>query len=279
MTIIVHISDTHFGTEVLPVLDALKQSMEALQPDIVILSGDITQRARTLQFKAAADFMASLPAKTKLVVPGNHDIPLFNIFARFLTPYGHYQKAFGAREYSWHGEDIGIVCYDATSRFRHTRGQLTPRAVLSQINIIKKHLNPGAILIACAHQPLVTAWPQDANETLINRDETARLWSENHIDIVLSGHVHVPLLTTTHKAFPNLSRHFILAGAGTAISHRIRPGAPNSFNVITCLSKENTPSIFVSHYSFETETSRFIAMHPVHFMRTEQGWHEASTIA
>lgn len=278
MTIIVHISDTHFGTEVLPVVNALKQTIQTLAPDIIILSGDITQRARTSQFSAAADFMASLPAKAKLVIPGNHDIPLFNVFKRLVTPYGNYKKAFGAREHMWYGGDVGVVCYDATSPFRHTRGHLTQQATLRHIDAIRKHLNPGAILIACAHQPLVTAWPQDAHETLIDRDETASLWSENHIDLALSGHVHVPLLTTTEKAFPDLPRHFILAGAGTAVSHRIRPGAPNSFNVITAISKETEPSISITHYSFDTPSSQFTAMHPVHFVRTGQGWQELQTL-
>ncbi len=274
MTTIVHISDTHFGTEVPPVVEALRQTINNLKPGIVILTGDITQRARPSQFKAAADFLDGLSAKTKLVIPGNHDIPLFNIWSRFMHPYRNYKKFFGAREAIWNNGDLGIICYDATSAFRHTRGKLLKHSLLKWINQLKKHLNSESVIIACAHQPLETAWPQDQHETLINRKEIAHIWSEHKIDLVLSGHVHVPMLATTQKTFPALPTPFILAGAGTAISYRIRPGAPNSFNVITITREEKTPLIAITHYFFEKESCLFKAHHPVYFIRTAQGWQE-----
>lgn len=273
MTTIIHISDTHFGTEVSAVVRAITQTIHDLQPDIIILTGDITQRARTSQFKEAATFMANLPAKTKLAIPGNHDIPLLNPFARFLTPYRNYNRAFGSRESLWSEEGLNILCYDATSPLRHTRGKLTRHAVLRKLRAIKNS-TPDSVLIACVHQPLVTAWPQDAHETLINREEIAQLWSEHQIDIVLSGHVHVPLLITTREFFPDLPHHFILAGAGTAVSHRVRPGAPNSFNVITINKNDPTPSLRVTYHYFDAALSQFIPSPPAHFSRTAQGWYQ-----
>ena len=274
MTVIIHISDTHFGTEVRAVTDALKQSVCNLLPDIIILSGDVTQRARRSQFKAAADFLGSLPAKTKLVVPGNHDIPLFNPFMRFLMPYRNFKKAFGPREATWTSPDLGIACYDATSPYRHTNGKINRNLVTAKVSLLKKQLNPKGVIIACAHQPLVTAWPEDSHETLIDREETARLWSEAGVDLVLSGHVHVPIVTTTHKSFPQISRHIILAGAGTAISHRTRPGAPNSFNVITV----NAPGISIDCYVFNSDQARFIPDRPVHFSKGNSGWQIVETL-
>ena len=91
---LVQISDTHFGTEQLPVAKALAALAHQLQPDLLVLSGDITQRARPGQFRAARAFMDSLDAPM-LAIPGNHDIPLFNLWARWRTPYAHHAAAFG----------------------------------------------------------------------------------------------------------------------------------------------------------------------------------------
>lgn len=272
MKTIVHISDTHFGTEIPIVIQAIVQMITRIDPDIIILSGDITQRATNEQFKAAADFLASLPAKiVKLVVPGNHDIPLFNAFMRLAFPYANYKAHFGEQEHVWIDDEVAILCYDSTSPLRHTRGKLTRQQVLKSFQKLRLMSSPS-LVIACAHQPLVTAWSEDVDETLIGRDNTAQLWSENNVDIALSGHVHVPLLTTTHSAFPNIKRHFILAGAGTAVSHRVRPGAPNSFNVIRAESRGKKKSISVTPYTLNADYLTFTAAAEVKYINTPTGW-------
>lgn len=275
-TRIVHISDTHFGTEIPAVVKALGEAVQTIRPDVVVLSGDITQRAHVGQFKAAADFMASLPAPTKLVIPGNHDIPLFNLALRFLSPYRNYSDAFGARESTWCNEDVGFVCYDATSPSRHKMGKLLSKPVLRGIAELKNSLLKGAVVIACAHQPLVTSWAEDTGEVLINRQETARLWAEHGVDIALSGHVHVPLLTTTHMTFPELPRHFILSGAGTAVSHRVRAGAPNSFNVMDITREEHGPLVEISQYNFDKASSVFQKIRDTRFRQIDQDWQPLS---
>ena len=95
MTRILHFSDTHFGTERKAVVEAALDLAAAQAPDLVVLSGDITQRARRRQFAAARAFIERLSLPV-LAVPGNHDIPLFNVFARALNPYGNYKRALGA---------------------------------------------------------------------------------------------------------------------------------------------------------------------------------------
>ncbi|HVE54802.1 MAG TPA: metallophosphoesterase, partial [Ramlibacter sp.] len=95
MTVLLHISDTHFGTEDPPVVAALQAMVRAQRPDAVILSGDITQRARSTQFAAARAFCDSLQVPHLLTLPGNHDIPLYNVAARLFSPYAGYKAAFG----------------------------------------------------------------------------------------------------------------------------------------------------------------------------------------
>lgn len=94
MSRVLQISDPHFGTEQPHVMQALLRLSSEQQPDVTLLSGDITQRARRAQFAAAREFIQQLPGPV-LAVPGNHDIPLFNLVARWLNPYGNYRRAFG----------------------------------------------------------------------------------------------------------------------------------------------------------------------------------------
>ena len=85
MRTLVHLSDLHFGRVDAALLEPLIENVQPAKPDVVVVSGDLTQRARTAQFRDAAAFLARLPSP-QVVVPGNHDVPLYNVLARFLTP-------------------------------------------------------------------------------------------------------------------------------------------------------------------------------------------------
>lgn len=271
MIVIVQLSDTHFGTEVSDVVTAAKQAVLAIKPDVIILSGDITQRARPSQFRAARDFMDALPAAKKIIIPGNHDIPLYAVWTRFSLPYRHYCRTFGSRESVWYNDEIAIVALDATSPYRHTRGKLSPAQLLRRFAQVPDD-GKKRLLVVCAHQPLQTAWPEDNEERLIDADETAQYLAQHQADIVLSGHVHVPLITTTHDAFPSLPRHFILAGAGTAVSHRVRPGAPNQFNVIRGSYEGGIKSVTVDSFVYDQDMREFVVQASYSFRQEHGNW-------
>src|SRR5438034_5350172 len=91
MRVLVHLSDIHFGRVDVQLIEALIQTINAIKPHVVAVSGDLTQRARTHEFKAARAFLDSLP-QPQIVVPGNHDIPLHNPFSRFLQPLDNYRR-------------------------------------------------------------------------------------------------------------------------------------------------------------------------------------------
>lgn len=268
MTTIVQLSDTHFGTEIPEVTAAAREAIHRIRPDLVVLSGDITQRARVRQFRAARDFMASLPKAPQLFIPGNHDLPLYNMPLRLLSPYRHYRRYFGAREQVWCNSEVGVIGIDATSRFRHTRGKLQFNQVTRLVEETRRRLSANALLVACIHQPLQTAWPEDDHNLLIDTDATARLLSRLHIDVMLSGHVHVPLLTTTRKNFPWLARHFVMGGAGTSLSHRVRRGVPNSFNELRIRQRR----VAIVEHRFDRESGRFIGAPEAEFYPGEDGW-------
>lgn len=230
---IAQISDTHFGTEVPDVVAALTAALHALQPDVILLCGDITQRARAVQFAAARRFMDALPrAVPQLAIPGNHDLPLYNLVARAIAPYGNYARAFRDRETLWQGDGVAILALDATHPARHKDGALDADHLRARLAAARAACRAGGVLAVAFHQPLWTAWGEDKQQTLIGRHEAARLLAEARADLVLTGHVHVPLIETSAVSDPQLAWRFVMCGAGTAVSHRTRPGAPNSFNLV-----------------------------------------------
>lgn len=268
MTVIVQLSDTHFGTELPEVASAAREAIHDIRPDLIVLSGDITQRARPSQFRAARRFMASLPDAPQLFIPGNHDLPLYNVPMRLLAPYHQYQRYFGARNQIWCNGEVGVVGIDATSPLRHTEGKLHFRKVTRLVEETRRKLPPDALLVACIHQPLQTAWPEDCHNLLIQTDDTARLLSRLQVDVMLSGHVHVPLLTTTRQNFPWLPRHFVMGGAGTSLSHRVRRGVPNSFNELRIRDKR----VAIVEHRFDRESGRFLPAPEAGFYPGDDGW-------
>src|SRR6187549_592835 len=91
MRTLIHISDIHFGKADHAIAERLRETIVGIAPDLLIVSGDLTQRARSAQFIEARRFLDSLPSP-QIVVPGNHDIPMHNPFARFITPLDKYKK-------------------------------------------------------------------------------------------------------------------------------------------------------------------------------------------
>ncbi len=254
MVTIAQISDTHFGTELPDVVAALQSSLKELDPDLIILSGDITQRARKSQFMAAKEFLEET-RKPYFTIPGNHDLPLFDIITRFTRPYRFYKDFFGSREFIHVQNNVALIGLDATNPWHHKMGSLNLSHVSRILSETRKKLAPKGLLLVSVHQPLLTAWREDRTEEIIGERAIANLFSEHEVDAVMSGHVHVPLICLSDKTFPDLPRSFVHIGAGTAISHRTREGIPNSFNVIK--ADAATSTIDAAQYDYSAVTRRF----------------------
>jgi len=120
MTMLLHASDPHFGTEQPAAVDALVQLVHEQRPDVLLLSGDITQRATATQFDRARAFVSRLQVPVILAIPGNHDIPLFNVMARMIAPYARYRHAFGRDlEPEFENDDVLVIALNTTRRYRH----------------------------------------------------------------------------------------------------------------------------------------------------------------
>ncbi len=232
MSVLLQISDPHFGTEQVPVVAALTRFAQALKPAMVVLSGDLTQRAQRRQFSAARRFVDGLSVPLQLALPGNHDVPLFNLFARMFVPFGNYLREFGPElEPVRETADMLVIGVNTTMPRWHKDGRVSP----SQVERVAKRLlqAPADVLrIVVVHQPVHVPRVSEQENLLVGREVAVHRWADAGADLILGGHIHLPFVRPLSERFANLSRRVWAVQAGTAVSSRIRADAPNSVNVI-----------------------------------------------
>ena len=259
MTVLLHISDTHFGTEDAPVVAALQVLSGELQPDVLILSGDITQRARRAQFAAARRFCDSLRIAHVLTLPGNHDIPLFNVFARVFSPYGGYSEAFGHElEPVLALPDVLLVGVNTTRAARHKDGEVSPAQVARVAGLLAGSPRDRLRLVI-THQPACVTRPEDEHNRLHGGEAAVKAWSAAGADLVLGGHIHLPYVSDVCSRVEGTARAMYCVQAGTALSLRVRHGSPNSVNVIRWQPPEaGTPRLCgVARWDYDLADRRF----------------------
>jgi len=227
MSVLLQISDTHFGTEQARVVDALRALAQRERPDLVVLSGDITQRARRSQFAAARAFVDRLGAPL-VAIPGNHDIPLFDLAARVLRPYAGYRAAFGDDLEPAHvSPEFLVVCVNTTRWYRHTDGEVSA----DQVERVARQLaaaTPAQLRVVVVHQPVAVLRKEDEHDRLHGHAAALDRWAAAGADLALGGHIHLPYV----MPLPGLLRPMWAVQAGTAVSSRVREGVPNSVNVL-----------------------------------------------
>jgi 3',5'-cyclic AMP phosphodiesterase CpdA len=232
MTLLLQVSDPHFGTERAPVVAALETLVREQRPDALLLSGDITQRATRAQFAAARRFVERLAVPAVVSIPGNHDIPLFNLAARLLWPYARYARAFGQElEPQFENPEVLVLALNTTRRWRHVDGELST----AQIERVARRCEQAPAAqwrIVVVHQPVAVSRPQDAHNLLHGRDAAVRRWSAAGVDLVLGGHIHLPFVLPLQDLWADLPRPLWAVQAGTAVSARVRAEAGNSVNLI-----------------------------------------------
>jgi 3',5'-cyclic AMP phosphodiesterase CpdA len=239
MSLLFHLSDLHFGREDKAALTWVKALVEAENPDAVIVTGDLTMRARSHEFAAAATWLKSL-ATPMTIEPGNHDIPVFNLWRRFSRPYERIETLMRAVEQPIALADVWLVPLNTTRRaqwrLNWASGAVSRSALDRAIDRLAKKPVDAIGLITCHHPLIMVGEMGRADRTLGGESALVELAAAG-ADAVLSGHVHDPFAMNWHNG-PHVMR---LIGAGT-LSDRVRKTRP-SFNQI----QVRGPQLTVTH--------------------------------
>ena len=228
MSILVHISDLHFGREREVLVDGFKQSLQNLQPELIIVSGDITQRARKREFIKARAFFDSLKAPL-LIIAGNHDIPAFPPHTRLFTPWRRWQNYLGYDlEPVVRGKDFTAIGVNTVRRAGSLFDWSLGRINRDQTFKIQRQLNEESetrLRIIVAHHPFWLPREYAHRQIVGGHRQALKVLKENGADLILGGHIHF--------AYTHLLQGIIVSHAGTAVSSRSQPGSTNNFQVIS----------------------------------------------
>lgn len=266
MTTLLQVSDPHFGTERPRVVQALLRFAEEQAPDGVVVSGDVTQRARRRQFERAREFVDALPTRRRAVVPGNHDIPLFNLLARIVRPYGNYSRSFGDElEPTLEWPQALVVCVNTTRAYRHKHGEVSGDQV-ERVCARLRQATPQQARVIVVHQPVLAVQPSDAVNVLRGADRAVPAWASAGADLILGGHIHLPYVRSLRAAYPGIERDVFIAQAGTAVSSRVRRGAPNSVNLLRFLGDDRGRQCVVERWDYAAAGEQFM-LHERHELR------------
>ena len=257
MTRVMQISDPHFGTAQPVVMEALVRMAREQQPDVLVLSGDITQRARNAQFTQARAFCDCLAIPQMLSLPGNHDIPLFNLYQRFFTPYARYLRAFGPElERSLSTPALNIIGVNTTRRWRHTNGEVSG-AQVERVVVELGRSDPAQLRIVVVHQPVHVLRAKDEHDRLRGWEPAVRAWARAGADIVMGGHIHLPYVCDLSSRLAGLGRRLWCVQAGTALSTRVREGIPNSVNLLRYEGVGQPVPCVLERWDYQTGTGQF----------------------
>ena len=225
---IVHISDLHFGTEDEKILISLIDDIKNTSPNLIAVSGDLTQRARTKEYLKAKSFLEHLKFP-QVIIPGNHDIPLYNLLGRIKNPFKKFDAYFDKELREYNDDQLYVVGLNSVRNLRWKSGKLSSEQLeIGAAEFGESDKNIIRVLVI-HHNLFHISSRRDAVKLF--KSKRLREWlMENHIDLVLFGHDHKsmvePVLFDDDEFID-----FILIQAGTATSKRTR-GVPNSYNII-----------------------------------------------
>jgi 3',5'-cyclic AMP phosphodiesterase CpdA len=263
---IVHLSDIHFGRVDESIIAPLIETVRRINPHLVAVSGDLTQRARSHQFREARAFLDSLP-QPQIVVPGNHDVPMHNFFARFFRPLKKYRRYITDELQPFYADEEITVVGVNTARSLTIKGGRVNESQISWMREILCKYPDDIVKIVVTHHPFDL--PEGHNDrNLVGRSKIAmEALASCGADVFLAGHLHISHTGHTAKRYKIHGHSALVIQAGTATSTRGR-GEANSFNVIYV----EHPHISVERLEWQPAQKIFSLATTEQFRHTPDGW-------
>ena len=249
MRTVVQLSDLHFGTTLAATLDPLIELLWTLAPDLVIVSGDLTQRAKTSQFIEARAYLDRMPTP-RLVLPGNHDVPLYDVARRFLSPLGRYRTHISNDLAPVFLDDEIAVVGINTARSLTFKGGAVSAQQLAAASACFGVLPPHVARIVVTHHPFDIPVGLSGVAVVHGSKRAIAAFAQCDVDLYLSGHLHLIHIASTTKYVAGYNAPMLVAG--TAVSTRAR-GEPNSFFVF----RVDRHVIECDTYAWDTQATAF----------------------
>jgi 3',5'-cyclic AMP phosphodiesterase CpdA len=266
MRTIVHLSDLHFGKVDEAIIRPLIELIKQINPDLLAVSGDLTQRARTAQFKAARAFLDLLPTP-QILVPGNHDISAHDLLERFFQPLDKYRNFITADLLPFYADAEIAVMGVNTARSLVIKGGRINQGQTMRVREKFRQLDDRITKIVVTHHPFDLPSGYDEDD-LVGRARTAmEVFAEVGVDMFLAGHLHVSHTGQTASRYKIKGHSALVVQAGTATSTRGR-GETNSFNVLRIAH----PQITIERHRWQPEEGFFRVAKAEHFRHTPEGW-------
>lgn len=266
MRTIVHLSDLHFGRVDPAVVEPLIEAISKINPDLVAVSGDLTQRARSHQFEEAREFLDRLP-KPQIIVPGNHDVPLHNLFARFFEPLTNYRRYITDDLWPFHADEEIAVLGLNTARSLTIKSGRVNEIQVARMRESFCDLAPQLVKILVTHHPFDLPEGHDESQLVGRARMAMEALASCGADVFLAGHLHVSHTSHSAKRYQIKGHSALVIQAGTATSTRGR-GEANSFNRISI----DRPHITVERFEWNPERGEFVLAMTEHFNHTPDGW-------
>jgi 3',5'-cyclic AMP phosphodiesterase CpdA len=263
---IIHLSDLHFGRLDQRLLEPLITAVHNVNPNLVAVSGDLTQRARSHQFLEARAFLDKLP-QPQIVVPGNHDVPLHNVFARFVGRLTKYKRYITGDLQPVYGDEELVVIGVNTARSSTFKSGRINELQVAQLRSELCAREDNVTKVIVTHHPFDLPEGHDQRD-LVGRSRMAMATlADCGADLFLAGHLHFSHTGHTAKRYNIAGHSALVVQAGTATSTRGR-GEANSFNVISI----DHPNISVERFMWQPEAEEFAAATEENFQHTKDGW-------
>ena len=270
MRTLVHISDLHFGRVNRAIVDALRAEVLKIRPDVLVISGDLTQRARSDEFADARTFLETLPFR-QIIVPGNHDVPLYNVWARGVAPLSRYRRYITPEMEPYFADSEIAVAGINTARSLTFKGGRISRGQVARVCARMASLPKDVTRIIVTHHPFDLPTSSHPGN-LVGRAHMAMAgFARSRVDIFLSGHLHESATSESASRYKIRGHSALVIQAGTATSTRWR-GEFNSWNLV----RIDYPEVLVTRLAWKPDEARFAASAEEQFENKEDGWYRVA---